>query len=480
MPAGAAPGRDDARLSAKGRSMSSSRSPAQRNKTTPDVAVSTFSWRRIAVAAILVAAAASAVAAATASADPTFGVMNASGGIYWRSAPDWNTPEAIAGNGVYPDSVIAVHCYQSGAGNVPGSSNTMWEQASIVGGSGSGSGWINEHFINDGSPINQPSPGVPACSAPPPTNAPPPPGPAPLPAGQFQTMNASGGVYWRSQPDWNTAEATPGNGFYPDTVIAVRCYQAGAGNVPGSSNTVWEQASIASGSGSGSGWINEHFINDGSPINQPSPGVPACSAAPPPPPTAVPQPPPPGTPPPPAAPTHFDRQAAITWAHAHVNDRESFHPEDCTWYVSQALWAGGLPTSGDWTGKTFDFGKLASRSHYPGPTKAAVNAQFFRNYVVGARLATIKSVSWSDNTAGGARLGDVIAYDWDPPGPDGSIDHLAIVTKIKPNGYPLVSQHTPARYDRGWSWDRGANAWIERSHTYNGKHPKVYLIHITY
>ncbi len=104
-------------------------------------------------------------AVSMASADPTFGVMNASGGIYWRSAPDWNTAEATAGNGFYPDTVIAVKCYQSGAGNVPGSANTMWELASVASGSGTGSGWINEHFINDGAPINAPSPGVPPCPA---------------------------------------------------------------------------------------------------------------------------------------------------------------------------------------------------------------------------------------------------------------------------------------------------------------------------
>jgi len=184
----------------------------------------------------------------------------------------------------------------------------------------------------------------------------------------------------------------------------------------------------------------------------------------------------------PAPAQRFNRQAAVSWAYAHVNDKESFHPEDCTWYVSQALWAGGLPTSSDWKGKTFNFDKLASRRHYPGPTKAAVNAQRFRNYVTGsAKLATITPIAWSDNTAGGAQVGDVIAYDWDSPGPDGSIDHVALVTSIKPNGYPLVSQHTPARKDRGWSWDPGANNWIEFSHTYKkGKPPKVYLIHITY
>jgi hypothetical protein len=128
-------------------------------------------------------------------------------------------------------------------------------------------------------------------AAPKPTPTPTPaPAPVPLPDGEFYVQNADGGIYWRSAPDWNTAEATPGNGFYPGTVIKPTCYQAGAANVPGSADGMWEQASWVSGPGSGSGWINEHFIADNQPINQPSPGVPACpSSAPPPPPPPPPQ-----------------------------------------------------------------------------------------------------------------------------------------------------------------------------------------------
>jgi hypothetical protein len=106
-----------------------------------------------------------AVTASPASADPTFQAMNAAGGIYWRSAPDWSTAIAQPGNGVYDDTTIAVHCHAGGTA-VPGSGNTMWEQATVVGGSGHGSGWINEHFINDGTAIDQPSPGVPPCDQP--------------------------------------------------------------------------------------------------------------------------------------------------------------------------------------------------------------------------------------------------------------------------------------------------------------------------
>ena len=108
------------------------------------------------------------ILASAASADPTFGVMNAAGGIYWRSAPDWNTAVQTSGFGFYNGTTIAVHCYQAGAANVPGSADYMWEYATDVAGPGYGTGWINEHFINDGQPINQPSPGVPPCNAPPP------------------------------------------------------------------------------------------------------------------------------------------------------------------------------------------------------------------------------------------------------------------------------------------------------------------------
>jgi hypothetical protein len=101
-------------------------------------------------------------------------------------------------------------------------------------------------------------------------------GTARLAAGDFFVQNAAVGIYWRSSPNWNTPVQKPGNGFYTDTVIRVICYESGAANVPGSADSMWEQASWAGGPGSGSGWINEHFINDGSPLNRPSPGAPAC------------------------------------------------------------------------------------------------------------------------------------------------------------------------------------------------------------
>lgn len=77
-------------------------------------------------------------------------------------APNWNDPVAISGNGFYSGTVVSVTCYEVGT-TVPASSNTMWVEASWVSGPGGGSGWMNEHFVNDGALINQAAPGIPAC-----------------------------------------------------------------------------------------------------------------------------------------------------------------------------------------------------------------------------------------------------------------------------------------------------------------------------
>lgn len=147
--------------------------------------------------------------------------------------------------------------------------------------------------------------------------------PVPASAAQiFGTMHADGGVYWRSAPDWNTPVAQSGNGFYPDSRVAVSCYQIGAGNVPGSSNGMWVQASIASGSGHGSGWMNEHFVNDGAAINQAASGIPACGSTPPPPP-----PPPVGT-----------AQKAINWASSKLGQTQ--WDGLCLGFVYQAYLSG--------------------------------------------------------------------------------------------------------------------------------------------
>jgi len=219
------------------------------------------------------------LAAATASADPRYEVMNAPEGVYWRSEPNWAAAERISGFGVYNGTIIEVHCYQSGTA-VEGSADTMWEQATDVGGRGYGSGWVNEHFINDGQPINQPSPGVGPCNPPPPPHeeAPPPPHEEPHSGGGlvFSVFNAEGGIYYRNSPHWADTPQTPGVGVYNGDQVQLICGAFGDAVGP-FNDTAWSYVNNLSRS-VGEGWVNEHFINDGAADNAFVAGEPLCGA----------------------------------------------------------------------------------------------------------------------------------------------------------------------------------------------------------
>jgi uncharacterized protein YraI len=187
--------------------------------------------------------------------------------------------------------------------------------------------------------------GVPLCGSPPPTSAPTPapatsPAPAPAASGDhvYPVTNAAGGIFWRSGPDWNTPNSTPGNGFYEGSLVRVTCYQSGT-SVPGSNNTMWEQATIAGGPGSGSGWINEHFVNDGAAINQPSPGLPPCVGQ------------PPATVSPPRAPAKPAEQVLVVdpsyWCLTHDIHRFDTQVREAGWKV-QFNGLEGTPHQNDW------------------------------------------------------------------------------------------------------------------------------------
>ena len=158
------------------------------------------------------------------------------------------------------------------------------------------------------------------------------------------------------------------------------------------------------------------------------------------------------------------RMQAVHYAQALLDAPYNFE-NDCTYYVSQALWLGGMEPTADWTPKTSDPSKLASHAPWnnPGPSKVAADADDFKKYMERSHTAIVKKITWSDNTAAGAELGDVIAYDWDGPA-DGHIDHLAIVTSFTDDHHPNVSQHSPTRQDRYWSWDPDGKNWIEFTH----------------
>lgn len=135
-----------------------------------------ISLRRMAVAvtALLLGATGALVAALPAMANPTVSVVDADGGVYWRSAPDWNTPIQVAGQGVYTGDQVYLNCWVRGGTAPPYWNNPLWYNATVVAGRGRGTGLVNDHFLNTGT--NQPNiilPGVPACGSTPPPPPPP-------------------------------------------------------------------------------------------------------------------------------------------------------------------------------------------------------------------------------------------------------------------------------------------------------------------
>lgn len=166
----------------------------------------------------------------------------------------------------------------------------------------------------------------------------------------------------------------------------------------------------------------------------------------------------------------YDRTVAVDWAREHAYDTGRYE-NDCTWFVSQALWAGGMPKTEEWTDWSMDWSNLTSRLDFPGPVKTATLADSFTNYMITGGWADFYIIDWSDNTASGARVGDVIAYDWDG---DGVINHVSLVSSLNADGYPNITQHSPAASDRYWSWSATKKDWIQNVH----KNSKAYLIKI--
>jgi hypothetical protein len=157
----------------------------------------------------------------------------------------------------------------------------------------------------------------------------------------------------------------------------------------------------------------------------------------------------------------YDRNVAADVAFGALHEEYRFDNDSAN-LVSKALWGGGLPRTDEWA------------------QGAAANPDALVNYLTtphriddatSYQPGTMARIDWSDNTAQGAMLGDVIAYDWEG---DGIVDHVAIVTNINDDGFPEVSEHSPTHENRYWSYSITADDWIE--YAYPGS--VAYVIHI--
>lgn len=150
-------------------------------------------------------------------------------------------------------------------------------------------------------------------------------------------------------------------------------------------------------------------------------------------------------------------QKAIDYAHRFcgVSDEDdylfkynkaytNFNPQggDCANFASQILHEGG------------NFKKNGTWGYVGGDgSKAWVNAQAFKNYMVGSgRASYIARGTYNEiyKDAYNLRPGDFVAYE-----KKGKIVHISTVTGLDSKGYPLVTCHNTDRllvpYDLGWS-----------------------------
>jgi hypothetical protein len=151
----------------------------------------------------------------------------------------------------------------------------------------------------------------------------------------------------------------------------------------------------------------------------------------------------------------YNRAAAVQYAETWWNGRNPRYIEfevDCTNFVSQCLFAGGLPM--DYTGKResgwWYRGKSGGRELW---SYSWAVANSLPRYLLGSGRATqVGSPAYLIE-------GDVICYDWDG---DGRWQHNVIITARDITGMPLVNAHTYNARSRHWAY-HDSPAWSGRT-----------------
>jgi len=185
----------------------------------------------------------------------------------------------------------------------------------------------------------------------------------------------------------------------------------------------------------------------------------------------------------------YNRQAAVDWALENAEDQAPASAS-CTWFVSNALWQGGLAKTPEWTSD----GTLGGPLHgdyqayvenvqpLPG-TQTAWNAEDLLSYLRNTYPdSTWENIDFSSNNndPADAQIGDLVFYNW---GTGEGVSHVAIVTKIEPSGYLDVTDWSTYEDDgtrpspvemRGVTYSAVHNTWLQN------RYPNVsaHLLHI--
>lgn len=142
----------------------------------------------------------------------------------------------------------------------------------------------------------------------------------------------------------------------------------------------------------------------------------------------------------------YNRERAVQYAEQYWNQYNPayryFAEDDCTNFVSQVLYAGGLsmemsnsPSRGWWYRQSGDKKDRWSYSW----TVANALYQYLNQ---GKRAVRY-------NRADQLTIGDVICYDWEG---DGRWNHNTVVTLIDGRGIPFVSAHSYNAHHRYWGY----------------------------
>ncbi len=138
----------------------------------------------------------------------------------------------------------------------------------------------------------------------------------------------------------------------------------------------------------------------------------------------------------------YDRLKAVQYAERWWNSFNPQYPQftdDCTNYISQCLYAGGIPmwgkpnrSKGWW---------IEGKSNWS-----------FSWTVAHAFMLMLKAAAWTKEVKNPSQLmiGDIICYDFEG---DGRFNHNTIVTGKDEYGNPLVNAHTTNSRMRYWNYE---------------------------
>ncbi len=138
----------------------------------------------------------------------------------------------------------------------------------------------------------------------------------------------------------------------------------------------------------------------------------------------------------------YNRLKAVQYAERWWNEFNPNYPEfndDCTNYISQCLYAGGVPMWGQ---------PERTRGWW---IEGKVNWSYSWT-VAHAFMLMLKGANWTVEVGSPRELeiGDIICYDFEG---DGRFNHNTIVTGMDGYGYPLVNAHTTNSRMRYWNYE---------------------------